>query len=418
MKNMMKLLIAGMALILSGCVSISKVDTGERTVGERLQLTLDGAWNQVNVPNITGPNAELWTMEGLAIDELLIYSGLRNDQPVHAESAAANQKQRSFKFRSDMQAEQIVALFEGMLTRDGSVFTLSKLEPAPFGGGKGFRFEYTLTRKRDNVELWGMGGGVVSKGDLFAVVYHAPKLVFYPRHQGRVAAILASARVKGEGQQQALKTASAASDAPAKPALGYMDSRPQATAAVRTYAVAPASVAQVPMTTSATKTDEAPVRPAVLASAAAPAPAPAPVATIAAAPAPASKAAPAPIELVPAVEKAVAPAPAVSSPANPRSSNNAVAALTEAAPIPARTVPQQQAVTVDDKVPVTIEMLPFRPGVSSATVERLGKRFGCAGTQGAGLITDKGPVEVYRMKCENGTTFLAQCELRQCRPMR
>ena len=72
----------------------------------------------------------------------------------------------------------------------------------------------------------------------------------------------------------------------------------------------------------------------------------------------------------------------------------------------------------DGEGDVTIQTVDFRPGTSSATVERLAKRFGCTGSNGAGLITDKGPVEVYRMKCDNGTTFMAQCELRQCRPMR
>jgi len=67
---------------------------------------------------------------------------------------------------------------------------------------------------------------------------------------------------------------------------------------------------------------------------------------------------------------------------------------------------------------VTIQTVEFRSGTSSASVERLARRHGCSGTTGAGLITDKGPVEVYRMKCDNGTTFMAQCELRQCRPMR
>ncbi len=67
---------------------------------------------------------------------------------------------------------------------------------------------------------------------------------------------------------------------------------------------------------------------------------------------------------------------------------------------------------------VVVQTVEFRSGVSSATVERLAKHFGCTGTMGAGLVTDKGPIEVYRMKCDNGTTFMARCELRQCRPMR
>ena len=93
--------------------------------------------------------------------------------------------------------KQIVALFEGMLTRDGSTFKLTKLEPAPFSSGKGFRFEYSLIRKADNVELSGTASAAVSRNELFAIVYQAPKLVFYPRHQERVTCMMQSARLQG-----------------------------------------------------------------------------------------------------------------------------------------------------------------------------------------------------------------------------
>ena len=64
-----------------------------------------------------------------------------------------------------------------------------------------------------------------------------------------------------------------------------------------------------------------------------------------------------------------------------------------------------------------VETIPFRTGVSSATVEKMAKQQGCAGGQGAALITQPGPVEVYRMRCEDGRVFMARCELRQCRRM-
>ncbi len=68
-----------------------------------------------------------------------------------------------------------------------------------------------------------------------------------------------------------------------------------------------------------------------------------------------------------------------------------------------------------------VETIPFRTGVSSATVEKMAKQQGCTGGQGAGLITEPGPVEVYRMRCEDGQmrgkVFMARCELRQCRQM-
>ena len=64
-----------------------------------------------------------------------------------------------------------------------------------------------------------------------------------------------------------------------------------------------------------------------------------------------------------------------------------------------------------------IERVPFRVGVSSATVEKLAASQGCTGGQGAGLVTEPGPVEVYKMQCENGKVFMARCDLRQCRKM-
>jgi hypothetical protein len=64
-----------------------------------------------------------------------------------------------------------------------------------------------------------------------------------------------------------------------------------------------------------------------------------------------------------------------------------------------------------------IQTLPFRLGVSSSTVEKMAKQQACTGGQGAALVTEQGPVEVYRMQCDNGKVFMARCEMRQCRRM-
>lgn len=66
---------------------------------------------------------------------------------------------------------------------------------------------------------------------------------------------------------------------------------------------------------------------------------------------------------------------------------------------------------------VPIERIAFRPGVSSVTVERLGKLRQCTSNEGAGLVTEPGPVEVYRIVCDSGKVFMARCELRQCKAM-
>lgn len=178
-------------LLAAGCASVAKMESGERTLGERLAVTLDGDWNHVNLPGL-GP-AQVWTMEGLPIDQLLIYSGLKDGEVVHARDG--NSKSKDFAFRSAMQPEEIVTMFEGMLTRDGSRFRLVRLEPATFAG-KGFRFEYELIRKADNVRLMGVGYGAVSKGELFAMLYSAPRLTFFARNQPRFEQMARTARVK------------------------------------------------------------------------------------------------------------------------------------------------------------------------------------------------------------------------------
>lgn len=65
-----------------------------------------------------------------------------------------------------------------------------------------------------------------------------------------------------------------------------------------------------------------------------------------------------------------------------------------------------------------IQTIPFQAGVSSMTVEKLAQKYGCSGRKGAARITDQGPVEVYRMACDDERVLLVKCELRQCKMMR
>jgi hypothetical protein len=83
---------------------------------------------------------------------------------------------------------------------------------------------------------------------------------------------------------------------------------------------------------------------------------------------------------------------------------------------PAVAAAAQAAPQLLDAGGAPIERVPYRVGVSSATVEELARQHACTG-QGAGLVTEPGPVEVYRLQCADGKVFMARCELRQCRRM-
>lgn len=189
MKN---ILFVVLVAVLAGCGSVRKVESGTVSVGERLTLHIEGNWNHLDFPGIRP--AQLWTMEGVTVDELLIYAGIVDGQAMHPQPGA-NVKKQNVVFRSNMPLEEVVSMFESLLTRDQSAFKLTKVAPYPFAGKKGIRFEYERIRKTDSVVQNGIGFGAIDKGELFAMIYQAPRLTFFPRHKARVESIAKSVAV-------------------------------------------------------------------------------------------------------------------------------------------------------------------------------------------------------------------------------
>lgn len=178
-------------MLLGGCASVVKVGPGDVVVGERLAVPLEAAWNQF--PGASPGPAAQWTVDGLPIDLLAFYVGIKDGAPIVAQAGTS---QRPLVFRASMQPHEVVALFESLNTRDGSSFTLDRLEPVDFLGQRGWRAQYTVVRKFDDVRLSGSAWGAVRDGQLFAITFAAPALGFYPRLLPRVEKIAATARLR------------------------------------------------------------------------------------------------------------------------------------------------------------------------------------------------------------------------------
>jgi hypothetical protein len=193
---MRRLLLLLVAFELAGCAVVpkmEKVESPQQNIGARLEVTLDQTWNHFQSAQIAP--ARVWTTEGLPIDELRVYAGVKGGEAIDA-GAPVVAGAKKIEFRAGMQPDEIVAMFEGLYTKGGSTFKLDKLEPWSFGGEKGFRFEFTFTRKVDGVVNLGVGYGTVSKEELFALLYFAPRLGFFPRNKDKVEQVARSARLK------------------------------------------------------------------------------------------------------------------------------------------------------------------------------------------------------------------------------
>jgi hypothetical protein len=183
-----------LALVLAGCAAVSKVETGETLVKNRLAVQVAAPWNKFERGQ--ADNTPTWTVEGITVDALQFYVGLK-DGDLIAPTPSNRKGVEPLTFKTAMQPADVVALYQGLFTRDGSSFTLDKLEPAEFVGTRGFRFEYSLVRKLDDVRLRGVAYGAVRNGELFLINYSAPRLAFFPKYVGQVETLAKSAKVKG-----------------------------------------------------------------------------------------------------------------------------------------------------------------------------------------------------------------------------
>lgn len=177
--------------LLTGCVAVTKVEVGQAVVKDRLSVKVESAWNRFEqgMPD----DAPTWTADGFSVDALRFYVGVKDQQELGKNAPQA--KAQPLIYRTSMQAAEVVGLFQSLMTRDGSTFVLDKLEPYDFAGGKGFRYEFSMIRKSDSVQMKGVSYASVRNGELFMMMYTAPRLSFFAKRQAQIERMAQSATI-------------------------------------------------------------------------------------------------------------------------------------------------------------------------------------------------------------------------------
>ena len=196
---MKKILVLFLVALLAACTSIVKVE-GDQLINSRMTVKLPEAWNKVSMPGNKQP-FDVWTQEGLPIDHLRFWAGVASNQelmkrPPGAPVPAGGKAARTPTYVAGMQPDQLVNLFETLYAADGSSVTMNKVEPAVFAGEKGVRFEFSVVRKGDDVQLRGVGWVAINKNELFAATFVAPRLSFFQRLLPKAENVVQTARIK------------------------------------------------------------------------------------------------------------------------------------------------------------------------------------------------------------------------------
>jgi hypothetical protein len=180
-------------LVFTGCAQVSQVASGDVVVRNKMTVTIDQPWNKFE-RSPAGDNHPTWTVDGVTVDALKFYVAL-SDGDLIAATPNEPKGQKALAFKSAMNQQEILSLFEGLYSRGGSTFTLDRVAPHTFMGKNGFKATWTGVRKTDNVRLSGVIWATVHNGQLYALTYTAPTLAFFAKNQGAVEKIVASARL-------------------------------------------------------------------------------------------------------------------------------------------------------------------------------------------------------------------------------
>ena len=190
MRRMKFLLLGGLVALLAGCASSGRLVTaaeGVRVFDLQFDTGLD--WARSRQPRI-----ELWTIDGLPLNEFVVISKVRPNE--HVFLAARERKSRPDGpwYRAGMRPDEIRDLLLDALRGDGwSHVSASNLRPAHFGGVDGIRFDIELTHA-NGLRYRGMYAAAEHEGKLTHWFWIAPAEHYYGRDLAAVNRMFDSAR--------------------------------------------------------------------------------------------------------------------------------------------------------------------------------------------------------------------------------
>lgn len=188
-----------LAVPLAGCAvfgyTMVQPDRPVAVAGSDMTVTAPVAWNRAGATNDPGKDAELWTLDGPALNEITFYGAVPDGRPLFRE---VDRRDRPLpRFSSTMLPPDVAALFESSyrVASGTPLFQLGAMEPATFAGHPGFRFAYAFTLQGEEVRRRGEATGAIVDGALYLISFEAPEIHYFDRDVATYRRIAASAAI-------------------------------------------------------------------------------------------------------------------------------------------------------------------------------------------------------------------------------
>ena len=181
------LIVAASLLALAGCASNpgGKLQRAGATTTFDMQIDTELDWARIK-----STRQEVWTIDGTALNSLMIYSGVKPNEHVFMAAREKRSRPDGPWFRPGMRADEVRDIVVDALRGQGwSAVTADNLRPQAFGSVEGLRFELSLVNP-DGLAYRGTVAAAERNGKLTVLFWKAPTEYYHDRDAAAVARML------------------------------------------------------------------------------------------------------------------------------------------------------------------------------------------------------------------------------------
>lgn len=184
-------LLCAALLALVACASqggrLVNAGAGIRVFDLQVDTSMD--WARIRMPR-----TELWTIDGLPLNEFVVVSAVKPNEHVFLGARERKRRPDGPWYRPDMRPDEVRDIILDGLREDGwTNVEASNLRPARFGTVEGLRFDARLTHP-SGLKYQAIFGAAQRSGRLTHFFWLAPSEHYFPRDQAAVARMFDSIR--------------------------------------------------------------------------------------------------------------------------------------------------------------------------------------------------------------------------------
>ncbi len=191
--RLLRLGLVAAAMGVAACEPYKTVEPGARPIGDGMTVSKSKPWVHIVQPFAPDGPDQVWTLDGIGLNALLIYGGVE-DGDVLLE-VKGDDKVQPPKFARGMDGLELQELIGATVSRvlaGGIAVEMLSLTPATFMGAPGFETEFSYPTP-DGLEMRGYASGANIGGELYLLIFVAPRIHYYDKDVAEVRAIAASA---------------------------------------------------------------------------------------------------------------------------------------------------------------------------------------------------------------------------------